>query len=222
VKYATIPDRDQPILKVARDLPRFCPMMTYANQLTILRMVFIPFFVLLLAYGHLKAGLLVFALAGITDLFDGFLARKLQQKTALGSYLDPMADKLLITSAFVTLTIPSVPVAVHIPLWLTITAFSRDLLIALAVLIIHLHTGHGRFPPSMIGKLTTTFQLLAVALALATNLVEFILPLFMPVAVAALLLTIASGMHYFYSAVKLMESYQRMDPAHERKRSPNS
>jgi cardiolipin synthase len=197
-------------------------MMTYANQLTILRMVFIPIFVLLLAYGHLKTGLLVFALAGITDLFDGFLARKLQQRTALGSYLDPMADKLLIASAFVTLTIPSVPVALHMPLWLTITVFSRDLLIALAVLIIHLHTGHGKFPPSMLGKLTTTFQLLAVAIALAANLVDVMRPTFLPVAVATLLLTIASGMHYFYSSVKLMESYQRVDAAHARKRGSNS
>lgn len=197
-------------------------MLTYANQLTILRMVFIPIFVLLLVYGHLKTGLLVFALAGITDLFDGFLARKLQQKTALGSYLDPMADKLLITSAFVTLTIPSVPVAVHIPLWLTITAFSRDLLIALAVLIIHLHTGHGKFPPSILGKITTTFQLLSVAIALAANLIDVMRLVFEPAAVVTLLLTIASGLHYFYRSVKLMESYQRVDSAHGRKRSTNS
>ena len=79
--------------------------MTYANQLTILRMIFIPCFVLLLIYGYPRAAVLVFVIAGITDGLDGLLARKLQQKTVLGSFLDPMADKLLITSAFITLTI---------------------------------------------------------------------------------------------------------------------
>jgi cardiolipin synthase len=73
-------------------------LLTYANQLTILRMVFIPCFVLLLIYGHPKSAVMVFVLAGITDGLDGLLARKFQQKTVLGSFLDPMADKLMLTS----------------------------------------------------------------------------------------------------------------------------
>ena len=112
-------------------------VLTYANQLTILRMIFIPCFVLLLIYDHPKLAILVFILAGITDGLDGLLARKFQQKTVLGSFLDPMADKLLLTSAFLTLTVPAVPVAYHVPVWLTVTSISRDLLIALAALIIH-------------------------------------------------------------------------------------
>jgi len=84
-------------------------VLTYANQLTILRMVFVPCFVILLIYGYPKAATVVFLLAGITDGLDGLIARKLQQKTALGSFLDPMADKILLTAAFVTLTVPSIP-----------------------------------------------------------------------------------------------------------------
>ena len=184
-------------------------LLTYANQLTILRMIFIPCFVLLLIYDHSLIAILVFILAGITDGLDGLIARKLQQKTVLGSFLDPMADKLLLTAAFVTLTVPSVPVAYHIPVWLTVTSISRDLLIALAALIIHLQTGHTQFAPSFLGKCTTACQLTTVAFVMAANLSVRIIPILDPLVAATLLITVASGMHYFYRSVRLIESYQR-------------
>ncbi len=196
--------------------------MTYANQLTILRMIFIPCFVLLLIYGYPRAAVLVFVIAGITDGLDGLLARKLQQKTVLGSFLDPMADKLLITSAFITLTIPAVPISVHIPVWLTVTAISRDLLIALAVLIIHLQTGHAKFPPTFLGKLTTTAQLVTVATTLVSEFsVGLGQVLFMPIVIVALLLTIVSGLHYFYVSVRIIEAYQRSGVAGDEQRVEN-
>jgi cardiolipin synthase (CMP-forming) len=186
-------------------------LLTYANQLTILRMIFIPCFVLLLIYDHPKIAILVFVLAGVTDGLDGLLARKLEQRTVLGSFLDPMADKLLLTSAFITLTIPSVPVAFHIPVWLTVTSISRDLLIALAALIIHLQTGHTEFPPSLLGKCTTVAQLTTVAFVMLANLTATITPILDPLVYATLLVTVASGMHYFYRSVMLIESYQRAE-----------
>ncbi len=186
-------------------------VLNYANQLTILRMIFIPCFVLLLIYDRPKIAILVFILAGITDGLDGLIARKLQQKTVLGSFLDPMADKLLLTAAFVTLTVPSVPVSYHIPIWLTITSISRDLLIALAALIIHLQTGHTRFSPSFLGKCTTAGQLTTVAFVMAANLSTRVIPILDPLVVATLLITVASGMHYFYRSVLLIESYQRAE-----------
>ncbi len=184
-------------------------LLTYANQLTILRMIFIPCFVLLLIYDRPKIAILVFILSGITDGLDGLIARKLQQKTVLGSFLDPMADKLLLTAAFITLTVPSVPVSYHIPIWLTITSISRDLLIALAALIIHLQTGHTQFAPSFLGKCTTAGQLTTVALVMAANLSTRVIPILDPLVVATLLITVASGMHYFYRSVRLIESSQR-------------
>ncbi len=185
-------------------------MLTYANQLTILRMIFIPCFVLLVIYGHHKSATLVFVLAGITDGLDGLLARKLQQRTALGSFLDPMADKLLLAAAFITLTIPSVPVAAHIPVWLTILVFSRDLLIAVSALIIHLQTGHSQFAPTFLGKCTTTAQLVTIGAAMLVNLwVGVGMAIFTPVIYATLLLTVVSGLHYFYRSVKIIESYQK-------------
>jgi len=177
-------------------------------------MIFIPCFVLLLIYGYLKSATAVFIVAGITDGLDGLLARWLQQKTALGSFLDPMADKLLITAAFVTLTIPSVPVVFHIPVWLTITSISRDLVIALAVLIIHLHTGHTHFPPSLLGKWTTTAQLVTVAAAMIGHFYPgFGMAIFPPVVYSTLALTVVSGLHYFYRSVHIIERYERPDTA---------
>ncbi len=190
-------------------------ILTYANQLTILRMIFIPCFVLLIIYGHPKTAAMVFILAGLTDGLDGLLARKLQQKTVLGSYLDPMADKLLLTAAFVTLSVRTLPLAVHIPVWLTVLAISRDVLIALSALIIHLQTGHTEFPPSMLGKCTTVSQLATVGCGLLANFSEAIgNHLFMPSVYASLILTLASGLHYFYRSAKIIGKYQRVENVH--------
>lgn len=194
-------------------------LLTYANQLTILRMIFIPCFVLLIIYGHLKSAMLLFILAGFTDGLDGLLARKLQQRTVLGSFLDPMADKLLLTSAFITLTIPTVPVAFHIPIWLTVTSISRDLLIALAALIIHLRTGHIAFPPSFLGKCTTAAQLITVAFVMLANLTVSVMPILDPLVYATLAFTVVSGLHYFYRAAKLIDTYQRAQTGSAKKGS---
>lgn len=194
-------------------------LLTYANQLTILRMIFIPCFVLLIIYGHEKSAMLLFILAALTDGLDGLLARKFQQRTVLGSFLDPMADKLLLTSAFVTLTVPSVPVVFHIPIWLTVTSISRDLLIALAALIIHLQTGHTEFAPSFLGKCTTAAQLIMVAVVMLANLTPAVTPALEPLVFATLLLTVASGLHYFYRSVMLIESYQKAEARSAKKGS---
>jgi cardiolipin synthase len=187
-------------------------LLTYANQLTILRMIFIPCFVLFLIYDHSTLAILIFILAGITDGLDGLLARMFHQKTALGSLLDPIADKLLLTAAFVTLTVPSVPVAYHIPAWLTVTAISRDLIIAVAALIIHLQTGYTKFPPSFLGKCTTALQLIMVAFVLGANLTHRVLPILDALVLATLLVTVASGLHYAYRSVRLIESLQKAGP----------
>lgn len=185
-------------------------MLTYANQLTIIRMVFAPLVVVLLIYGHPIAALLIFFLAGVSDCLDGLLARALQQKTELGSFLDPVADKLLLTSAFITLTIPWLSVVLHIPAWLTILAISRDVTIAASALIIHLQTGHSKFPPSFLGKCTTATELMTVGDCLLAN----VWPgpgtlLFRPLVYVTLLLIVASGLHYFYRSVKIIGAYQK-------------
>jgi cardiolipin synthase (CMP-forming) len=183
--------------------------MTYANQLTILRMLFVPCFVLLLIYGHPKSATVLFLLAGVTDGLDGLIARKLQQKTVLGSFLDPMADKILLTAAFITLTIPSLPLSLHIPAWLTILTISRDILIAVSVLIIHLQTHHTQFPPTLLGKCTTAVQLLTVGVCMLANFESNLAAMIFPLVIfGALVFTLASGLHYAYKSIKIIGAYQ--------------
>jgi cardiolipin synthase (CMP-forming) len=129
--------------------------LTLANQLTILRIALIPAFVLLVVYGYLGAALLVFSIAGLTDALDGLIARRAGQRTSLGAWLDPMADKLLLVTTFVVLTLPGIPLANHLPLWLTVSVISRDVVIVGVVAIINLAVGPRTFRPSLFGKATT-------------------------------------------------------------------
>jgi len=134
--------------------------LTFANQLTILRIVLIPAFVLLVVYGRLGAALLVFMTAGATDALDGLIARRAGQRTSLGAWLDPMADKLLLVTTFIVLTLPAIPLTNHLPLWLTVVVISRDVVILAVVAIVNLAIGPRTFRPSMLGKATTAASIL--------------------------------------------------------------
>jgi cardiolipin synthase len=102
---------------------------------------------------------------------------------------------------------------------LTITSISRDLLIALASLIIHLQTGHTQFSPSFLGKCTTALQLTTVALVMAANLTSVFTPILDMLVIATLFITVASGLHYFYRSVRLIESYQKVESGSVKKGS---
>src|SRR5437879_12128301 len=95
-------------------------VLTTANQLTILRIVFVPVFIILLAYGEIGWALSTFVAAGITDVLDGIIARRFRQKTSIGAVLDPLADKLLMTASILLLSLPQMGFATTIPRWLTI------------------------------------------------------------------------------------------------------
>lgn len=138
--------------------------LTVPNQLTILRIFLVPVFVLLLVYGYLGWALIVFLAAGATDALDGLIARRAGQRTTLGAWLDPMADKLLLVTTFIVLTIPTIPLKNHLPLWLTILVISRDIVIVVVVAIVNLAVGPRTFTPSFLGKLTTaTFIVTSIA-----------------------------------------------------------
>jgi cardiolipin synthase (CMP-forming) len=143
--------------------------LTLANQLTILRIALIPAFVLLVVYGYLGAALLVFSIAGLTDALDGLIARRAGQRTSLGAWLDPMADKLLLVTTFVVLTVPSLPLANHLPLWLTVLVISRDVVIVGVVAIINLAVGPRTFRPSLFGKATTAAFILTSVIVMFFN-----------------------------------------------------
>ena len=129
--------------------------LTLANQVTILRIALVPAFVLLVIYGYLGAALLVFTIAGATDALDGLIARRAGQRTSLGAWLDPVADKLLLVSAFIVLTVPAITLTNHLPVWLTIIVIARDVVIVAVVAVVNLAIGPRTFKPSMLGKAAT-------------------------------------------------------------------
>ena len=180
-------------------------ILTLANQLTILRIVFVPVFIILLVYGRLGWALAVFAVAGLTDGLDGIIARRFGQKTSVGTILDPIADKLLMTSSIVVLALPQIEFINPIPLWLMLLIIFRDVFILLGSLAFILTHGFRVFPPTMYGKASTAFQLLTVFAVLFYNWIgvhesglDFLF-------ITTGLLTVISGVQYLGAGIRLLE-----------------
>ena len=171
--------------------------LTLANQITILRMLLIPAFVLLVVYGRLGTALLVFLVAGITDALDGLAARRSGQRTSLGAWLDPTADKLLLLSTFVVLTLPGIPLTNHVPVWLTVLLISRDIVIVAVVAIVNLAVGPRTFAPSIWGKLATATYIMVSVVFMYFNWRMETSPLVDVAVWTALALTIISSADYF-------------------------
>lgn len=169
------------------------------NTLTLIRILLTPLFIICLIKGAYPLALMIFILAGVTDGLDGLLARLLNQKTALGAYLDPIADKLLLISAFVTLAIQRM-----VPAWLCVVVISRDVLIFIGIAILEISRVDYRIQPSMVSKCTTVAQLATIfllLLSIQTAAVEHVLP---PVYGLTTALSIASGLHYVYLGIQIM------------------
>ncbi|MEZ5416539.1 MAG: CDP-alcohol phosphatidyltransferase family protein [Vicinamibacterales bacterium] len=145
------------------------PVLTLANLLTLLRLLLIPVFVLCIVYGEFGWALTAFAAAGLTDALDGLVARRANQKTSLGAWLDPAADKLLLVTTFVVLTLPNLGLPNRIPLWLTILMISRDVAIVLTVAVVNLAVGPRTFRPSPLGKAATALFLVTGVVVLFYN-----------------------------------------------------
>jgi cardiolipin synthase (CMP-forming) len=181
-------------------------VLTSATRLTILRIAFVPLFVLLVVYGQLGGAVAVFLLAGATDLLDGFIARRYKQKTVLGALLDPVADKLLLVSSFLVLSFGSAELAFPIPAWLTATVIGRDVLIVLGVAVVSLTVGRRVFLPSILGKATTGAQLLTVFVFLFSNFLLYRIPFLMTGLVyLTFTLTVLSALHYLGREARVFE-----------------
>jgi len=187
---------------------------TVANLLTIARMVLVPAFIMLVVSNHPGYALGVFAAAGVSDALDGFVARHFGQGSALGAFLDPLADKMLMTAALVVLSLPDHPASFphftllnRFPILLTILTISRDVLIVLIALVIHLATGLSRFPATIYGKPTTAIHVVTVCTMLLYNTLEIhstaVVPALVYLALAA---TLVSGFHYIRHAAHLAAS----------------
>ncbi|MBI5166713.1 MAG: CDP-alcohol phosphatidyltransferase family protein [candidate division NC10 bacterium] len=175
-------------------------MLNLPNQLTLLRILMTPLFVILLLYERRDLALAVFCLAGLTDVLDGFLARIWREKTRLGMILDPLADKLLLTSSFITLAF----FLRELPRWLSIIVVSRDLFLIGGSLLLFIFVGKLGLAPSSLGKLTTTLQLLTILNSMLDNFIKPLQGTLFPLVIATAAITIASGLDYIYRGARLL------------------
>lgn len=163
------------------------------NQLTLMRMMFVPFIVIKLVEGHYSSALILFVLAGLSDGLDGLLARTLKQQTVLGQYLDPIADKLLLSTMFMVLSI------LHkIPWKFTVVVFSRDITILLASAVLYAIAGLRDFRPNVFGKANTFAQVAAIffVLLFEINKSRWVAISRLSFLRATFTFTIISAMHY--------------------------
>ena len=168
------------------------------NTLTITRILVIPVFITSIVYKRYDYSLFLFVFAALTDLLDGLFARMTNQKTALGTFLDPLADKFLLVTSFIVLTIYG-----WIPKWLTITVISRDIIIITGWLILYLAAGISKVNPSILGKTTIWMQSMLIAYILLDINVLFLpgIPSILFFLTAAI--TIVSGLQYIFRGLKL-------------------
>jgi len=170
--------------------------LTLANQLTLLRMLLIPAFVILLLYGEQGWALIVFVIAGVTDGLDGLIARWRNERTSLGAWLDPAADKLLLVSTFIVLSLPGIGLVNRLPLWLTILILSRDIVIVVTVAIVSLSLGPRTFSPSIYGKAATATYIVTAIIVMFFNYLGRQSWLVDAAVWASLAITLLSGFHY--------------------------
>lgn len=179
-------------------------ILTLANLLTILRLILTPVFVTALYYKNFGYALVIFFVSALTDGLDGLAARSLNQKTQLGEILDPMADKLLLVTAFIVCSLPQFSYLPPIPFWLTTTVISRDIFIVLGALVINMVTGFSGFRPSLPGKVSTVVQLGAIILFLTANAMSCCESYLIWIYYLTFGITVFSGLHYIFHANRLM------------------
>jgi CDP-diacylglycerol--glycerol-3-phosphate 3-phosphatidyltransferase len=194
--------------------------MTTANKVTICRILLVPFFVVQVIY-YVNTGnellrwlaIACFGAAAVSDGVDGFLARHFNQRSELGAVLDPLADKLLLVSGVVLLSLHNEPHLAPIPIWLTATILSRDVLLLLGLAVIHYVVGKVVVRPHLIGKAATVFQMAAVLWALFKLNDRWLYIL----CVAAALLTGISGLIYLFDGMKQLAKHPSAFPADKTK-----
>jgi cardiolipin synthase len=177
--------------------------MNIPNLLTLLRIILVPLIVIFLIQGSFLKALIVFIVAGISDALDGFLARVLHQQTVLGAYLDPIADKALLASSFITLSVLHI-----IPGWLTVIVISRDFIILLGISVLSIMSISVQIRPLFVSRVTTTLQLITVLMALSGRCVTqgFDALWLQAIYWLTALFTIISGLHYMARGVALINN----------------
>jgi len=173
--------------------------MTIPNVITAFRIILAPVFVIYLINDRLNAALVVFLVCMVSDGIDGMVARVFNQKSRLGAYLDPLADKTLLVTAFVLLGVRG-----YLPSWLTVTAIARDVMILLGVLVFHLNRMEIRIRPSAVSKINTCFQFITLSTVLLKGSVLFPTVIYEALYYITAALTISSGLHYMLYGLRAM------------------
>ena len=181
-------------------LNRLTSTISIPNILTLVRILLTPVFVIFLLRDLYGMALLVFAVAGISDGLDGLIARYMNQRTALGAYLDPAADKLLLVSAFVALAVLG-----DIPPWATVIVIARDVIIVLGLAILTLTEKKYEISPSMVSKCTTTAQIITVLITLYDPARVKLTMLHPALLWSTVILTTLSGLHYIYIGMNILQ-----------------
>ena len=195
--------------------------MTTANKVTICRILLVPFFIVATIY-YVNTGLELyrwfaissFGFAAVSDGIDGFIARHFNQRSELGAVLDPLADKLLLVSGIVLLSLHNEPFLRPIPIWLTVTILSRDVLLLIGLVVIHFVIGKVKVKPHLIGKGATVLQMAAVLWAmfkLHDGTLYWI-------CVAAAALTGISGLIYVFEGMRQLATHPASSPSKDVKR----
>lgn len=179
--------------------------MNLPNTLTIFRILLVPVFIIFIIQNNLNMALAIFILAGITDGLDGFIARILDQKTVIGAYLDPIADKFLLISAYLSLTIKEM-----LPDWLTVIVVSRDIIIITGVVVLSVMDKSPAIRPSILSKMTTVFQILTICWILFYAKPQGSLLSLLIIITAVL--TVLSGLLYIYRGTKIMGESNKPTP----------
>ena len=173
--------------------------MTIPNLITAFRIILVPVFVIYLINDQLNSALIVFLICMISDGIDGMVARVFNQKSRLGAYLDPLADKTLLVTAFVLLGVRG-----YLPSWLTVTAIARDVIILLGVLVIHLNRLELKIRPSAVSKINTCFQFITLSIVLLKGCVLFPSLVYDAFYYTTAAFTIGSGLHYMQFGLRIM------------------
>jgi cardiolipin synthase len=173
--------------------------MNLPNVLTFIRILLIPIFVILIINRYLGWAAITFAVAGITDGIDGLVARLTHQRTELGAYLDPIADKLLLSSAFITLAIIDI-----LPNWLAVIVITRDVIILVGFLLMAFTNHRPNIRPSLLSKITTVFQISTILIFFITAYYPDLGWLSSFAIYGTTLFTILSGSHYVYLGTKIL------------------
>jgi len=186
------------------------------NLITLTRIALVPVFVLMLFQKQAFGALLIIFLAGLSDILDGFAARRWHQRTKVGTLIDPLADKILLSTAFILLAVRSLGFAYVIPLWLMAVVIARDFIILAGGVVIFLIRGRREFPPTVFGKASTVLQVATVFWVIFSNYVRvsalaqtsFLAAITSPSVlgafyIATLVLTVVSGAHYIYKGVRM-------------------